>query len=594
MNKLVLVALVGLLIFTACQEGTNDDNITALKTPAQIQDNIINFDAINISSIKIKELNTGQDSILIKDGIIQEFCGSLNGMKFTKIDESFIPEYEAEILDGGEPILKISFSGNVVSFNEKVMIGNKVIESGDYELENWISQNIEHFYEGKVLDPQNIELPANIYLPESEFELEIVDNGSTKVNQKEIYSQLFEFVTESFCNRKFEIVEYRRVDDFELMEQQKQNARENSRAIIINNSGGYLKVDSENEYDESISAPSIVLSEYAQKPEIYQLYANSMIIDIKAEDEFVRGFKDVFDTNAKQSRNLTPDEIEELFNEKQDHYMDYICKNLGIENWYGNEPQSLEKSKMSLNSHGKPYTVLSFVNGFSVRLLFFKEDKFIDYIDFGGKMAGTEYRFEKAGDKVFVVGKSCRGYGTGLSRYFEDWYLLNDQGKKLVVSFPYSIHEYYLSFPGYNLNATSIKFNSKKDISITIEYNIKKDYFKDMNYYMNNEVNEELTVEDTKKVVFKWNDEKAVFISEYVVDDMGLTEIPPESKEMKNKCTDILKKKYKKLTRMALAVTEEKDIDRIEVLKRVWEYFLNDCEDCDEKAALLEILSKEY
>ncbi len=360
-------------------------------------------------------------------------------------------------------------------------------------------------------------------------------------------------------------------------------------AIIIGNSGGYLKVNSDNGYDELISAPNIVLSECAQKPGIYQLYANRAIIDIKADSDCIRGFEEVFDINAKESKDLTPDDIEALFNKKQDYYMDYICKNLGIEDWYGREPQSLEKSKMSLNNLKESYTVLSFNNGFTVRLLLFKENKFIDYIDFDGWRAGTEYRFERAGDKVFVVGKSCRGYGTGIARYFEDWYILNDQGKKLVVSFPYSVNEHLLSFAGYNLNANSIKFNSKKEISITVDYSITMEYL----VYINDEVYEALTVEDTKNVIFKWDDEKAVFISQYVVDDIGVTEIPPVSKGIKDKCTDILKNKYQEFIRMASATAEERDVDKVEYLKGAWNNFLNDCEDCDEKAALLEILNKE-
>ncbi len=592
MNKLVVAVIIGMLFFTACDEGTNNDgNETALKTPAQTQYNIINLSNMNISSIKIKELNTGQDSILIKDSIIWEFCEFLNGLKFTKTDEPPISEYEAEIFDGGELVLKISFWGSVVSFSEKVMIGNSVIESGYYELENWVTENIKHFYEGRVLDPQYIELPASIYLPECEFELEIVDRGSTKVNQQEVYSQLYEFVKENFCNNKFEIVEYKRVDDYELMEQQKQNARKNSRAITIQNIGGYggyIEVDSDNGYDEFISGGNIVLSECVQKPQIFQLYLDSSIIDIKADSEFARGFKYVFDTNAKESKNLTPDEIEVLFNEKTPYYMDYICNNLGIESWRWREPNRLEKHKKSLNSEDEPYTVLEFYNDFNLRLLFFKEDKFIDYIDYGHRSAGTEYRLEKVGDKIFIVGRRCRNHGTGVERNFEEWYTLSDEGKKLVISFPY-LDFIQPPYRGYELTANNIKLNTGEDMSIVVDYNVRKFYMLDMD--IDDEYGQ-VTIEGTKRVVFKWDDEKSAFVSEYGQNEMGMVEIPAESDDITEKSTELLKNKYQQLTEIMISFPEEIYRFNKENIKDLWQNFLNDCKDCDEKIALLEMLKK--
>lgn len=315
---------------------------------------------------------------------------------------------------------------------------------------------------------------------------------------------------------------------------------------------------------------------------------NETLLPTATKSEDVIDIEDVINLNEKEEKELTPDEIEALLNENANHFMDYIFKNLGIESWYGNIIY-FEKSRINLNDSKEQYTVLSLRDGFYLRLLIFKEDKFIDYIDFGGWNAGTEYRIEKAEDKVFVVGNSCRGYGAGIGRYFEDWYLLNEQGKKLVVSFPYRINEHLESFAGYNLDATSIKFNPKEDIGITVEYSIIKDYFMDdVNYYMNTEGYEQITVEGTKKVVFKWDDEKTAFVSDYAVDDMGVTEIPPESMEITDKCTDILKKNYQKFNQMALAVNEVRDIDK---MNQLWKYFLADCKDCDEKVALLEILS---
>ena len=589
MNKLVVAVIIGMLLLTACDEGTNNDgNKTALITPAKAQDNIINLSNMNISSIRIKELNTEQDSILIKDGIIREFRDFLSSMKFTKIDESFIPEYEAEILDGGELVLKISFSGGVVSFSEKVMIGDKVLERGDYELENWISDNIKHFYEGKVLDPQNNEISANITTPDEISLIEMIDRGSTKINRYEVYSKLYDFAKENFCSRKFEVLESKKIDDYESMSEQKDSAIKKCRALVIGNPFINIKIESDNEYDELISAPSMLLVEHAEKPETYQIYTEKMIIDIKVDNNFVKGFEEVFDTNTEVSKVLTPDEIEELFNEKKPYYWDYIWKNLDIEGWYADENVRLERQYMNLSNQGESYKVLMFYYyDIGLRLLFFKEDKYIDYIDFGGRMAGTEYRMEKAGDKVFIVGKSCRGYGTGMSRYFEDWYTLTDNGKKLVVSLPYD--DYNVGpIGGYYLVAKSIKLNNKGEISLTADYSLGKIYMRidicDDTYGVN--------VEVPKKVIFKWDNEKDVFVSEFAPDDMGVTEIPPESDDIVGKCTELLKSKYKELTEAMLLLDEETYEYNKENRKKSWELFLNDCEDCDEKSALLEMLKK--
>jgi len=591
LNKLIIAALIGLLIFTACDEDTkNDAKEDVLPTSVKSGDNIINLSEINISGIKIKDLDTDQDSILIKDGIIREFCDYIKGLKLTKTDEPWPLDYETEILVAGESVLKISFSGRSVEFNEKVILENTVLERGSYEVGDWISENIKYFYEGKVLDPQNIEGPASIHLPEAEFKLDIFDKGNAKINQLEVYPKLYDFVKESFCNRQLEIVGYKRIHDYKLMEQHKRSAMDNTRAIVIENFGDYIKVDSIGGYDEVISASNIVLSANQKNLGIYQFYTDKAIIDIEVDNVISRGFEDVFSTNEKVSKDLTPYDIEVLFDKREAHYIDFICKNLGIENWDGRQPTSLGKSKISMNNQGGSYTVLELCNDIDLRLLFFKEDKFIDYIDYGGRVAGTDYRLEKAGDKVFVVGKSCRGHGTGESRYFEDWYTLTDKAKKLVVSLPY---DDFIQGPveGYSLQAKGIKLNANKDISLTANYQLKKFYLPIID--IGNE-SSGLTVEVAKKVVFKWDEGKNIFVSEFAPNDAGITEVTPESEEITRKCTDILKNEYKKLTEAMLLLDEEVHENIIQYMKRSWELFLNDCEDCDEKAALLKMLYENY
>jgi len=137
MKKIVLVALIGLLLFTACDENTKQtDSKTEPTMTAKAQDDVMRLDDIEISSIKIKNLSTNNETILIKDGIIKEFCSFLNGMKYKKTDEQWGMTYEAEILINGETALKINLAARAVSVSRKVMLGDTVIEKGIYEAED--------------------------------------------------------------------------------------------------------------------------------------------------------------------------------------------------------------------------------------------------------------------------------------------------------------------------------------------------------------------------------------------------------------------------------------------------------------------------
>jgi len=582
---LILAALVGILVLTACTEDEKKtDNEILLPTSARYE-NALNFNEIKISSIKIKDLNKGQDSILIKDGILQEFCYFIKSMNFTKTSEKWTYEYEAEIFEGGESVLKIAFSGRAISFSEKVIIGNTVLESGEYELDNWISDNVRFFYYGRVLDPQHIGTPATISLPGEISSVDICDKGNRKINQYEVYAKLHNFLEENFLNRKFEIIYAEKIYNRDLMEQNRQNAMKNYRSLIIENSPNFIEINSDSRYTQLISVSNYIVAEDLERTGIYQLYTDKMIIDIRADDKFVNGFNDIFGTNAKEEKSLTPDEIEVLFNEKQPYYMDYICNNLNIESWNGLEPNRLEKHKKVLNTREKPYTFLEFYNFFDLRILFFKEDKFIDYIDYGSRSAGTEYRLEENGDKVFIVGRRCRDHGTGLDRNFEEWYLLSDNGKKLVLGFP------YLDFTqpglwGYELIADNIKFNTGSDMSLTVDYTIRKFYNLDI------DIDDDLgnvTVEGKKRVIFKWDDEKSEFVSEYDKNETGMFEIPPESDDIAVKCTELLKDNYQRLLEIMSSFPDTDELSA-KYMKDSWRDFLKSCVDCEEKSKLLEII----
>ena len=128
--------------------------------------------------------------------------------------------------------------------------------------------------------------------------------------------------------------------------------------------------------------------------------------------------------------------------------------------------------------------------------------------------AGTEYRLEKAGDKIFIVGRRCREHGTGVEGNYKKWYSLSENGKKLIMGFP----SLYFNQPGlgpwgYELTAGNVQFNAGGDMSVTVDYNVRKYY--ELNIDIANEFGH-VNVKGRKKVIFKWDEEKEVFISEYL------------------------------------------------------------------------------
>lgn len=592
MKKLFIAVLIGLLIFTACDEDTDKvDNEAEIITPLPSLDNAVYITGINVTSIKIRNVSINEETILIKDGIVREFLSFFSSLEYKKIDNTPQILFETEIFDTGDSVLKISFGDYSVSFSENVKIGNTVLEKGCYEVDKSLSLNLQHFFEGSVINPQHIEVSSNIIMPESmnvidEYTLDMIDKGSSKINSPEIFMNLYIFAERNVLGQKFEIVEAENINSYELMEQYKRNAMKNNRVLIFDTPVSYIIVDSDLGYNQSIIATnSFLVAENIEKPGFYKLYTDSMIIDFKVNDRFITEFEDIFLTNTKELTNLTIEEIEALINDTTPHCMEYISKNLNIEKWMGIQPENVKKQKMILNDHEGPYTVLEIYDEHNLRLLFFKEDKFIDYIDYGYRFAGTEYRLEKAGDKVFIVGRRCREHGTGIERNYEEWYLLSESGKKLVMGFPCS-YFYQQDIWGYEMTADKVQFNAGGDMNVTVDYNIRKFYGVLIDISNDPGI---IEVEGTKKVLFKWDEEKDVFISEYGQNGIGMFEITPESDDIRAKCTEFLKSKYYRFVEF-ISLYNDEDEFSVKYISELLRDFLNSCNDCDEKSKLLELI----
>ena len=256
----------------------------------------------------------------------------------------------------------------------------------------------------------------------------------------------------------------------------------------------------------------------------------------------------------------------------------------------------MKNSIMNLGKIGDCCTVVELSSYYNARLFVYTavsggEWQFIDAVDFGGRVAGTEYHIETGGDHVWLVGNSCRGHGTGESRYYQDWYEITDKGKRLVLSFPYD--EYMVNYPGgYIIRADSVNTEtsgSTGDIKVLADYTITKQYALELDIADENgmvNVNEKRTVE------YIWNETKESFVSVYEVDESGLTIVETESTEITRQCDAILENYYNELKKGL------NEIDKLEAsfsrAARVGglKLFLKDCSEGNKKAELLSFLER--
>jgi hypothetical protein len=607
MKKSLIPILIILLFLSACNNDRvvssdsqfNDSGKAAINQKSE--DNAINPDVMQISKIRIKSLYDACEAEYTDNSFISEFCALFAGQTFSKINSEWDGDYQVELLsEDGTIVATMTSIGSVVTFDNDITINERFIKKGSYNANQWISDYVRKYMEGMVVDPVYIQYPAVISIPDNINYQDIVDKGSSKVNTYETIEQIYELLDSSFANNEFSILNARRLFDNEEVKAEEEKVKADGRCILIefNTSETYLEVISKNSNRQFAKAHIVTLAANTDKPGTYKLITNSMVFEIEADREFNERFDDIFRNNRIISKNLTPDDIKKLYEENKTlyeenkpSYMEYVCKNLGIERWSGNPPNKIEITRQKLSKDGKMYTVLALSNPYRIRLYAFKGGNghpwdFTDYIDFGGRLAGTEYRLESWDDHVWIVGNSCRGYGTGEARYYQDWYELTSEGKKLVLSFPYDEYfEHYL-FGGHSVNADTISIETSGEMSVSVDYTITKIY------QLNLDIADEygrVCINTKKNVEFIWDEAMMKFVSEYDVDESGLTVVEAEYPEITRQCDDILEKYYAELLKMLAEVETEKNEfvrdTKIEGLMR----FLRDCSDGRKKSKLTNI-----
>jgi hypothetical protein len=395
----------------------------------------------DISRISVKDIPAGRQKDYSEPGLIKEFCGLLENHRYTGIEKMSGESCRAEFFDlNGKSVFTLTFNDNTVYTDRDITIGKTELAEGAYEADGWSWINFSFYLNqldtGMVVDPENIQYPAKLKIPDEYYELRLIDEGDERINNYDVYPMLYDFMKTSFIGREAEIVSNKKYYDYEAVQSEIEKTKKESRCIVVaySTSDTRFEISSQDSYKSSILGYCPILAKIPNQPGMYKLIADRVILQLRMDSDFDTGFEALFLKNGKTYKAVSPEEIKGLFDGKQPHYMEYICRNLGIGEWTGNEPDRLEIKEMKLDSRSKPYTVVNIYNPFDLRMLVYRRNNdgaagFVGDIGFGGRVAGTEYRLEKAGDRIWIAGNRCRGYGTGISLYYREWYLVTDNGK---------------------------------------------------------------------------------------------------------------------------------------------------------------------
>jgi hypothetical protein len=602
MKRLLLCLFTGFfLLFVSCSNNNAtfiDGHSSSLKDSSFSEpvsasvNNTVNLDTLDIGGVMFTNLNEGHSVQYTLVNLVNEFRSFISKQDYYVAESECDEYYSAILLDhNSQALLKIIIGSRSAAFDRNVEVNGKLYEKDIiYETCTWLYEYMEQFMQGNVLNPAYIDYPAKLRIPGEYNNVEMVYAGSNNINEYGTLTALHTFVSESFTGMDFEIIGSKVLYGIKSQqEEEAEAARERVIHIECDYSEIYMNVISQNEYMEFIRAYALSLYKDAEKPGIYRLATDGAVFHIKVDDAFDKAFQQLFENDMKSEFKLNLSDVKKIFEQKKPYYMEYICRNLGMEMWNSREDDTMEQSSIKLDN-GNSYAVLRIINPYNSRLMFFnnKTGAFIDYINFGGRQAGTDYTVQRADVKAWVVGDKCLGHGTGESIYNREWYTLDDTGKKLALSIPYDT---YLVGPygGSIFHADKIQLVNDDPIRIEVSYSITRVYMLDIA-----EADEygQVKITADKKVKFVWDDSQRKFISGYPIDEQGVTQITPDVTGISAKCGAILEKGYDRL------LSNIKALDSLENnLKRVhragsFELFLRDCPDSTEKAALLMLLSE--
>lgn len=622
MKRMLPLFFILILILSACQEDF-ESHVEAKNSSSEISlhafsnnrptssgaafsdvSGSVKINAGNISRIRIRDISTVPETEYTDQNLIKEFCSLLENQKYTGIEKVSEEACKVDLFDiSGEIALTAAFNNNTVYFDHNIEFGDIVLPKGAYETSDWswasFSFYLKRLSEGIVIDPQNIQYPASISIPASSEDIpkaELIDRGNKKVNTYDVYPMLYDLIYGSFSGNSFEIVSSKKFYHSEEVQSEIDKAKKENQCILLTfgSSDTRLQIHSGSAYKESSLAYCLTVAKKPQEPGIYKLITDRMVFEIKVNSNFSDGFDALFTENEKAAKQVSPDEIKTLFNNKKPYYMEYICKNLGIGKWGGRLPDRLEIGKMKLNSESEPYTVVSLYSTFSLRMLVYKENSadnslsFIGDMDFRNWPNSPEYRLEKTADQIWVAGTRYMGHGTGESRYSQQWYHVSDAGVKPVLLF--SFDDYSEGpYGGYSVKANKVSVQKAGGVKIKVDYDSAKRY----NLFLTiADEHGSVELKGSKTIEFVWNETQEKFVSEYQADEDGAFSILADSPEITKKCDELLKKHCTQLDIIIGTIPKvENEYERTRRTASI-KTFLNDCTDCPVRADLLKKLTE--
>ena len=188
------------------------------------------------------------------------------------------------------------------------------------------------FIQGNVLNPVHIDYPAKVRVPGEYYDADMINAGSFHINKHETLTALHAFVKEWFADREIEITGLERLYSSATIQAEEAKAGR-ARVIRINfdTGDGYIHISSENEYKELAGAYSLSLYKDDETSGTYRLATSGEVFHIKVDDAFDKAFQRLFHNDLRPEMSLNSSDVEKLFKEKTPYYIEYICRNLGME-----------------------------------------------------------------------------------------------------------------------------------------------------------------------------------------------------------------------------------------------------------------------
>jgi len=624
MKKITCLVLILLILFSACgktensdtgvnpanpgndAENTGDSNAELINADNKPDTDPVNtgygsgtaeLDASIFKKVVITDLQQHKKAEYTESGLIKELCALLEGLSYYETDTEWEPYYQVDLIGtDGDLAVSITTYGRAISFDRDIKINGVILKKRLYETEQWIYEHMIKFYEGQILEPACLEYPAALKAPEEIIYQEIYDKGNSKVNSYEVNTAIYDFLEKFFAGKKFNILGSRRYFSYEETEKAIADAKQNSQSITIYTSGleSILEIYSGSPVKNFAKVGTITLSEIPDRPGIYKMITGNMEFEIETGSGFDAGFKSIFEENRHAARSLTPDDLKILYEENKPIYMEYVCKNLGVPKWTDRPPERLEITTVESGVPDDPYTAVSFYTPFEVMMLIYRGGngqpwRYIGYIPFGGRGAGTEYGIETWNGHTWITGNRSGGHGTGESRYYHNWHELTDKGIRLVLSFPYD--EYMVEYMGgHILKADRIKTYAADNMKVVVDFSLEK------RYPLGLDISDDyghVVISSKIQAEYEWDEENGVFVSEYPADERGTPRFVYDNPEITKQCDKILEQYYNELVDGIKNIEAENDEFSRRVRVEGLKTFLRDCSDGQMKADLTKMIDAE-